>query len=289
MLGLSRDDARAQIDDVIDFSELGEFIDAPVRTYSTGMTMRLSFAIAIRVVPRRPAHRRSHCSRRRAFLHQMHGRGSATSRRSGRTIVLVTHNTCSRSPSTATSRCGSTKAASLLSASVWTSFARTREPPAAGPWRMRYRRESTRWSLPLPLPISTAHDLPDCFRCYAYLLSDTCARLGRSRAGTRMDGPMARLSSPLSRYAMCAAGSSRQPFRQVCRRKAKSPSKSTVRSLRRRPLRPGRSHCAATGAFLAGNQRTSVSLRPPLITSDLGISGDVRDVGPRVDEVVFEH
>jgi ABC-type polysaccharide/polyol phosphate transport system ATPase subunit len=50
-LGLSRREAKSQIDDVIEFSELEEFIDAPMRTYSTGMTMRLAFAAAIRVDP----------------------------------------------------------------------------------------------------------------------------------------------------------------------------------------------------------------------------------------------
>ena len=45
-LGLTRSQARAQLGDVIAFSELGEFIDAPLRTYSSGMTMRLAFSIA---------------------------------------------------------------------------------------------------------------------------------------------------------------------------------------------------------------------------------------------------
>ena len=50
-LGLSRPEAKSQLEDVIGFSELEEFIDAPMRTYSTGMTMRLAFAAAIRVDP----------------------------------------------------------------------------------------------------------------------------------------------------------------------------------------------------------------------------------------------
>jgi ABC-type polysaccharide/polyol phosphate transport system ATPase subunit len=50
-LGLDRRQAKSQIEDVIAFSELAEFIDAPMRTYSTGMAMRLAFAAAIRVDP----------------------------------------------------------------------------------------------------------------------------------------------------------------------------------------------------------------------------------------------
>jgi ABC-type polysaccharide/polyol phosphate transport system ATPase subunit len=50
-LGLSRAEARRQLGDIVEFSELSEFIDAPMRTYSSGMTMRLAFAAAIRVDP----------------------------------------------------------------------------------------------------------------------------------------------------------------------------------------------------------------------------------------------
>ena len=44
--GLGRADVEAREASIVEFSELGEFIDAPVRTYSSGMFVRLGFAIA---------------------------------------------------------------------------------------------------------------------------------------------------------------------------------------------------------------------------------------------------
>lgn len=51
ILGLSRRQIQRNIDSIIDFADIGEFIDALVRTYSAGMYLRLGFAIAMHVNP----------------------------------------------------------------------------------------------------------------------------------------------------------------------------------------------------------------------------------------------
>ena len=51
MFGLDRQQVVGRTPDIIEFSELGQFIDRPIKTYSTGMVMRLGFAIATQVEP----------------------------------------------------------------------------------------------------------------------------------------------------------------------------------------------------------------------------------------------
>ncbi len=51
VLGLAQKEIRERLDDIIDFADIGEFIDQPVRTYSSGMYVRLAFAIATRISP----------------------------------------------------------------------------------------------------------------------------------------------------------------------------------------------------------------------------------------------
>src|SRR5258708_4808577 len=51
MLGLSRKEIRSRFDRIVEFSELAEFIDVPVKHYSTGMYIRLAFSVAAHLNP----------------------------------------------------------------------------------------------------------------------------------------------------------------------------------------------------------------------------------------------
>jgi len=51
ILGMSRKELNKKLDSIIDFADIGDFLDSPVSTYSSGMTVRLGFAIAIHCEP----------------------------------------------------------------------------------------------------------------------------------------------------------------------------------------------------------------------------------------------
>jgi lipopolysaccharide transport system ATP-binding protein len=51
MLGLRRREIVRRLPAILEFSELGDFFDQPISSYSTGMTMRLGFSVAIQVEP----------------------------------------------------------------------------------------------------------------------------------------------------------------------------------------------------------------------------------------------
>jgi ABC-type polysaccharide/polyol phosphate transport system ATPase subunit len=51
VIGLTEPQIRASVDDIAEFTELGDFLDLPIRTYSSGMLMRLAFGIVTSSVP----------------------------------------------------------------------------------------------------------------------------------------------------------------------------------------------------------------------------------------------
>ena len=91
IFGLTAAEIDRRVDEIIKFSELEEFIDAPVRTYSSGMYMRLAFSVAINVdaeillideiLAVGDQHFQDKCF---AKLHEL--------KDSGRTIVIVSHS-----------------------------------------------------------------------------------------------------------------------------------------------------------------------------------------------------
>jgi lipopolysaccharide transport system ATP-binding protein len=51
IMGMTKREVREKFDAIVDFADIGDFIDAPVATYSSGMTVRLGFAIAVQTNP----------------------------------------------------------------------------------------------------------------------------------------------------------------------------------------------------------------------------------------------
>jgi ABC-type polysaccharide/polyol phosphate transport system ATPase subunit len=91
MLGLSKRQIQDRFDDIVDFAELREFIDAPVKTYSSGMYMRLGFAVAIHVDPDVLLVDEVLAVGDEGFTHKCLDKFSEFRRR-GKTILLVTHS-----------------------------------------------------------------------------------------------------------------------------------------------------------------------------------------------------
>jgi ABC-type polysaccharide/polyol phosphate transport system ATPase subunit len=91
MLGLSKRQIQDRFDEIVDFAELREFIDAPVKTYSSGMYMRLGFAVAIHVDPDVLLIDEVLAVGDEGFTHKCLDK-FAEFRRSNKTILLVTHS-----------------------------------------------------------------------------------------------------------------------------------------------------------------------------------------------------
>ncbi len=90
MLGLSKREIGRRFDEIVEFAELEDFIDAPVKTYSSGMYIRLGFAVAINVDPDVLLVDEVLAVGDEGFTHKCLDK-FAEFRRRGKTILLVTH------------------------------------------------------------------------------------------------------------------------------------------------------------------------------------------------------
>ena len=91
MLGLTKREITKRFDEIVEFAELEGFIDAPVKTYSSGMYMRLGFAVAIHVDPDVLLIDEVLAVGDESFTHKCLDK-FAEFRRRGKTVLLVTHS-----------------------------------------------------------------------------------------------------------------------------------------------------------------------------------------------------
>jgi ABC-type polysaccharide/polyol phosphate transport system ATPase subunit len=91
MLGLTKKEITRRFDEIVEFAELEDFIDAPVKTYSSGMYMRLGFAVAIHVDPDVLLIDEVLAVGDEAFTHKCLDK-FAEFRRRNKTVLLVTHS-----------------------------------------------------------------------------------------------------------------------------------------------------------------------------------------------------
>jgi rfaE bifunctional protein nucleotidyltransferase chain/domain len=91
MLGLSRAEVNRRFDEIVEFAEMKDFIDAPVKTYSSGMYARLGFAVAIHVDPDILLIDEVLAVGDEAFTRKCLEK-IGEFRRRGKTIVIVTHS-----------------------------------------------------------------------------------------------------------------------------------------------------------------------------------------------------
>ena len=90
MLGLSKREVASRFDEIVAFAELQDFIDAPVKTYSSGMYMRLGFSVAINVDPDVLLVDEVLAVGDESFTHKCLDKFAEFKRR-GKTVLIVTH------------------------------------------------------------------------------------------------------------------------------------------------------------------------------------------------------
>jgi ABC-type polysaccharide/polyol phosphate transport system ATPase subunit len=91
MLGLTKKEIQHRFDEIVEFAEMQDFIDAPVKTYSSGMYMRLGFAVSVHVDPEVLLVDEVLAVGDQGFTHKCLDK-FAEFRRRNKSILLVTHS-----------------------------------------------------------------------------------------------------------------------------------------------------------------------------------------------------
>ncbi len=92
ILGMTRKEVSQRFEEIVDFSEVGPFIDTPVKRYSSGMYVRLAFAVAAHLEPEILLVDEVLAVGDIAFQKKCLGKIGEVSRGEGRSIIFVSHN-----------------------------------------------------------------------------------------------------------------------------------------------------------------------------------------------------
>ncbi|MGA7933732.1 MAG: ABC transporter ATP-binding protein, partial [Kovacikia sp.] len=92
ILGMSKAEIRKKFDEIVDFAEVEKFLDTPVKRYSSGMYVRLAFAVAAHLEPEILIVDEVLAVGDAKFQKKCLGKMSAVSETEGRTVLFVSHN-----------------------------------------------------------------------------------------------------------------------------------------------------------------------------------------------------
>lgn len=91
IMGFTKAQMRDRLDEILDFADIGEFVDQPVKTYSSGMFMRLAFSVAIHIDPDILLVDEALAVGDMVFQHRCINRINRL-RQAGKTVLFVTHD-----------------------------------------------------------------------------------------------------------------------------------------------------------------------------------------------------
>src|SRR6201999_1868145 len=92
ILGMGRTEIRKKFDEIVDFAEVAKFLDTPVKKYSSGMYVRLAFAVAAHLEPEILIVDEVLAVGDAEFQKKCLGKMSEVSKGEGRTVLFVSHN-----------------------------------------------------------------------------------------------------------------------------------------------------------------------------------------------------